>query len=1700
MAHYNSNATMILSWKERLYAYLLRKVLSPWLDDASLEKLHQSIEVSLQQGTFVLKNIGLDTRYIQSKLPPQLAYRITQATLERLDISLSLEEVHEDNEGSAATKATSSSTSSQGSITLAWKAMTRSSSNNTAQADSTTDTDTAKSSSSKIALVARVVLEGIVLHVEPKHAGNAYESDHDRDDRHSKDPISQSQTAAQHHSVSPQSPPRQDDEDDAPDASSKSTFSSYLSSYVEAALASLRLSVQLQRLTVRLEPDDASPWIELSVQAASYQDEAPASSRAIHKTASSSSSSSYQTIMHKAVDVTKVSISVGGSLSSYDAYNDDDYDYSHEHRPGPTVLVLLDGTSRLRVRAVEYLSHHSTMHAESHSTISSTTKAAQSINPNSLQHDIEVSLGQRLNLFVDTDALHRLDRIANTLKRLRQAHTRKPVAGGTQSTASKKSKPSSSSLSTSYKVSDVNVIGSSMVDSVNNSHFSASPTDNEADYKAIERIVTEQYQEARLHAERNEIRGGLLLPTTGDDGHVSFDAFFDANDQSFYRYSHMVQGKTQSTAETLNGKEIHDSSFVHTKVKLHLPSARVKVMLKDDSYLLLTLTDVEASTSMAQQFTNHSGSIANMELEQAAVLSGTFAPKISTIFNFVAKNSHQSTGFDDGLLVQAPSLSLAVSTIKEKDEADSEANDQRRIDIDIDMNLEPFVIVCPMVFVGDLLQFHQSLPSRSEEAPKQENDADKTMDFVPKVSMNLECPHFDLCIPIASHNGDEEQLLWTNLFERAGLPAAQDCSLTESAVGSFVERLTVQYKDGNAEATFERIFGYGYLQSDATGQRRTMDFVSLCGGTNPALVRICNVSQRHDTSSAQETKTTSNETRQFSLFDDAKHDQSHPAAALFPRVPAISSFKAFQEDEDEDTADDDVGLSPSRRELTGPDPQPEMLQSICDAAKTVEFHLPSIHCDLTINEIEVLIKVLSAAFSLDQLSNNTFVGTVMSNNQSNNQDRPNEVVSIYFSCQEILLAIHDDAETLKADNRYSYVVQMDHFRGNLLHKRAGLQHVRVLTHDLSLFEATNIAGGGPITSELNSEGRAEAMRNRCRLSQESFTPLLHRSYLFRPISRQSPCFLLDIMDISGDDCFVQKSIHFTLYDVTYRYDYDSKWIDRFNSLLHNLSARLQPKTEEAKEGDDAFTGSLTRVFFCLADCNLDYTSSMRWKTKTRQILRLGELRVSSNMVRPSASLQAVKLALGDASLYICNSRFPYSFENGRIFHDHSSVAQSSDDILRKMNFRTLMMLDALDAVLTIANDPRLHDSHPRLHVNLTIGQFNFFACKDSFAVFAGSVSEVCSEACAMNEETYTKLKEASDAKHEAFYDSVPHEDEVSDESKETMPHLKLEDLKKKSALIPAVGTSNTEATFLLDGYDWTTIDQDESNSSRIPMDDEQVAKWYGSELQEGKPTILRTGSQDECDSSGEAKPNPLRIISHHFPLQLTSDPLGDGDMGASKLSGTGYSPSVKSRLSICDLSLKIRLFDGYDWPDALPDELQSVERSGKFVIDLDPESLAPSNEEGASQMKQESTEVNRKAALMAGLLDTVPNSEESKTFQDLPLPQERGARLKSQAIVRRLGRRSDKYFQFSATGIQVRSDSMVESDEYRLASCLNIKVRDFFAAETISSNKPIKMAGEWFNDMDHPRDTNDGLLMMKVRSGYQESKQTFFFLLFFNRF
>ena len=48
-------------------------------------------------------------------------------------------------------------------------------------------------------------------------------------------------------------------------------------------------------------------------------------------------------------------------------------------------------------------------------------------------------------------------------------------------------------------------------------------------------------------------------------------------------------------------------------------------------------------------------------------------------------------------------------------------------------------------------------------------------------------------------------------------------------------------------------------------------------------------------------------------------------------------------------------------------------------------------------------------------------------------------------------------------------------------------------------------------------------------------------------------------------------------------------------------------------------------------------------------------------------------------------------------------------------------------------------------------------------------------------------------------------------------------------------------------------------------------------------------------------------------------------------------------------------------------------------------------------------------------------------------------------------------------------------------SCMDLSMLDVYISETVSSEIPVKLFGEWVNDHEHPRDSSDGLLMMKVR-------------------
>jgi hypothetical protein len=436
---------------------------------------------------------------------------------------------------------------------------------------------------------------------------------------------------------------------------------------------------------------------------------------------------------------------------------------------------------------------------------------------------------------------------------------------------------------------------------------------------------------------------------------------------------------------------------------------------------------------------------------------------------------------------------------------------------------------------------------------------------------------------------------------------------------------------------------------------------------------------------------------------------------------------------------------------------------------------------------------------------------------------------------------------------------------------------------------------------------------------------------------------------------------------------------------------------------------------------------------------------------------------------------------------------SSESVLREMNYRTVLTLDSLDAVLAVSNVQTRLTPEPYLRLSLTVGEIGFFTCKDSFARFVGTVAEISAEMAALDDAAIEALK-AIQTGDETFYDSVTQEE--VEKPKDSPLLLAFHELKPQSALRPKAGTgarNDCSKNFLLDGYDWTAIDKDEDNAMDIPWGEEQTAKWH---------TTDRTSQarEDEADDTVEIKagigapdtafsrsprPKVPPIITHHFSLQPVADPLGDGDMGSAKYAGLSTPPRVRTRVLVHDLSVKVRCFDGYDWPELLDEESRSLPRKGHFVILESATGIVKDSkkeETGAITdvlaVTSHAAKLERTAKLMGDLLGG--SSEPSSTFKDTPLPEEKGRSLKEQAELRRLARRTSKYFQLSSSGVTLRLDSMEDSAEHRLASCIHFKAQDLFVAETISSDRPVKMAGDWVNEQDHPRDTRDGLIAIKV--------------------
>jgi autophagy-related protein 2 len=819
----------------------------------------------------------------------------------------------------------------------------------------------------------------------------------------------------------------------------------------------------------------------------------------------------------------------------------------------------------------------------------------------------------------------------------------------------------------------------------------------------------------------------------------------------------------------------------------------------------------------------------------------------------------------------------------------------------------------------------------------------------------------------------------------------------------------------------------------------------------------------------------------------------NPGRESFPIVPAISSFKARQEDDDENDRTNNPTFSnysentaSSRKDLRGNDPQITMLANSEKTNVIVSTHIPEIILDLTANELETFLLMVKRI----QKSPPQKVENVPRRPPVKVTDP--DKLSVALNLDKVTLSIRDDQKTFEAyegkckSKIYSFLLAMDGIKSHIFLFGSEPRHFRLLNQDLCLYSSCEAPPNIQIDyREKSIKGRFKKLKHSLQaFSKVSVVPILFRSKLFTPISQETPSILLDFIDASESNLTIknnlrQRRIYFTLYHLTYRYDADSNWIERLSDVLptQKEEAPKGSNTNLKSDGIDEenVEASMTRLFTSFADITVDYRSPSYFETLSKSMIRIGDFRLTSNMMKPAGLKQTYNLCFGDVTYHVtsdmsgnqhrsennslCRSMLLMKHEKNVDERKKSSFGTMPEAILRELNFVNILSLDTMDVAVTqtIEDNVSRYDcsKDPTVAISLTVGTLSIHACKDSFTCFSNSVAELQSKLIGLTDAEIECLKEKSSG-------SLIEPKWTERQEQICYPMSQNESQYSTKNLNITTAEGEASPSTLLDGHEWTTIDKDMLPGLAIPPGDEQVSGWYNtnhSVIEESLPSS--------------------QIVNQHFPLHSNADPLSEGDMGARVLVGEWADLSLKSRLSVQKLNVKIRLFDGYDWPDKCSiTQKKAVKRVGKtFVIEPLPESDPRGKKEDSLQDDRNS--LATKARLMEDLLSPEDNNFDA-FFEEVPLPEDKASIIQHEEHLRLSRRRPNVFCQVSLNGIALRMDLYQQSTTHRLQSILEVSVSNFFVAETVSDSKPIKMIGEWINEYEHPRDTRFGTLMLSM--------------------
>lgn len=487
------------------------------MDESETKKLHDSVDFSLNEGKYVLKDISLNAKYLTEKLAvsaPGLSIR--KATIERLEINLTLRENSHDETAQTDAAAQSS---------LAWRAM---------------KLGTTNASLPAVSLVAEIKVHGVDLELEPCECKRR--------------------------------PPTTPEPVAVEDTNAEFSSKSVIGSYVNAALASLQLSLKLTKINIKLchKNGEKETWVALRLSSVSYKDLDVAGNNI-------SNSSGSKIVLNKSIDFSEITIQAGELYLGND-------EVCRKLSSRQSTVALAKGTGNIYVRLIQYLKDQ---------------KQGPTEDNLHLQQDIEVNMNHQMNLSVDKTSIVYLRDIADGFANISETD-----------------------------LEEDEFLEPVPVPFACNPHFAMDEATDQEDLKAITGIM-KQYREAYHLAEQNQLRGGILVPTnaylevgeTHKEEDDTFDVFFDANDQSFYHAASVLA----ESVRMLDDRPTDDDEHIHTNFKMHLLSGCFKIVFREpdghlpkpDEYVLMTLDEMNLFMSSSHRTSQLSLNIAHFEVEDA---------------------------------------------------------------------------------------------------------------------------------------------------------------------------------------------------------------------------------------------------------------------------------------------------------------------------------------------------------------------------------------------------------------------------------------------------------------------------------------------------------------------------------------------------------------------------------------------------------------------------------------------------------------------------------------------------------------------------------------------------------------------------------------------------------------------------------------------------------------------------------------------------------------------------------------------------------------------------------------------------------------------------------------------------------------------------------------------------------------------------